>query len=310
MQENNDRNLPHVKKFKVKIKSQILKRNRGRPTVLRATDNDHNFKIFIETLNSKHSVHLYTQAMDKFLKSASLYTCTPVSPSALISMDKELRQKLLEDYLLGMKNNVSASYLKTGMSAIRSFLEFHDVLYNKKRLNKLLPPKNKPVGGKPYTADQLDIMYKHAVGLKLKSMILVCASSGMRNEAVLSIKYGDLIEIDNTYGVIAYHNNREDPTAEYITFMTPEARTVLDTYTAQRIADGEKITNDTYVFPHKNSPSLPLNTINFTASMIRLGKFIEKNVDQSIRVTRYNIMAVHGMRKFFDHAMHRVRVVM
>lgn len=300
IKNNNEQKNEHVKSSIEHNNSKCLKEKNLKSNKMKYDQIDPEYNIFLQTLRSKMTRKFYNAIMIKFTSFVNNIEKIE-KPSDLKLIDSVKFQKYLELYTLQRKEAVEASAVLTEIRIIRSFLEFMEIPYNKKRITKLLPPLNKPHGAKPYTSEQIEYLVSkttEVIGL----MVMICASSGLRRGAVVSLRYGDLIPIDNTYGIIAYHNNPEDPTAEYITFMTNETKVLLDIYTEKRKTT-EVLTNNSYIFPDKNDKTKHYADEYFTQ---RIRHQMKSKLDpvQSKASVRYDIMATHGLRKFFDTAMH------
>lgn len=79
---------------------------------------------------------------------------------------------------------------------------------------------------RPYTKDEIYKLLNAATDLRDRAMILVAASSGLRRDAIRSLRVGDLKPIDkyNLYQLVVYRKTEQ----QYITFCTPEARKAIN----------------------------------------------------------------------------------
>lgn len=139
--------------------------------------------------------------------------------------------------------------------------------------------------------------------LRTKTLIHFLASSGIRIGVLEDLKIKHISQIEDCKSVLVY----EGTTEEYITFLTPEASSMFDTYVQKRESDGKKISSESPVF--RSSYQLgyakvkPSNS-NALKEIIRL--LILKSglrINQIKTGKRYNKQANHGFRKRFNTIM-------
>ena len=82
--------------------------------------------------------------------------------------------------------------------------------------------------------------------LRMKVIILLMASSGMRIGAIPTLRLRNLEkrdQLDKVYKIIIYENSSE----EYCTFCTPECASFIDLYLEYRQKNGEKLDKDSFL---------------------------------------------------------------
>jgi integrase len=98
---------------------------------------------------------------------------------------------------------------------------------------------------KPYTKQQIQQLLDFA-DLRLKCIILLMCSAGLRRGAIPFLRVGDLEKIPKygLYKISVYKKEQE----AYYTFCTPECAKALDQYFDFRARLGEKIHDKSLVF--------------------------------------------------------------
>lgn len=81
----------------------------------------------------------------------------------------------------------------------------------------MLPAQRKVANDRPYTVEEISKMLEK-VDQRGRVVILLMASSGMREGAIHSLKMAHLERIQEVYKITVYKNDPE----EYITFCSPE----------------------------------------------------------------------------------------
>ena len=79
--------------------------------------------------------------------------------------------------------------------------------------------------------------------VRLKVIVLLMASSGMRVGALPLLRLRNLEKVDSIYKITVYEGSNE----EYYTFCTPECTTFIDSYFEYRTQNGEKLHKDSFL---------------------------------------------------------------
>jgi integrase len=99
------------------------------------------------------------------------------------------------------------------------------IVLNKKKIKKYIGEYRKMHRDRAY--DDKEIKKLVDVGdFRLKAIVLLLASSGIRIGSVESLKVRHLEDKGDVYRVTIYENTKE----EYFTFTTPEAKKAIDEY--------------------------------------------------------------------------------
>ena len=190
------------------------------------------------------------------------------------------------------------------MASIKHACEMNDVILNWKKIKKFIKSEktDNEINGRDrgYTHEEIQKILEFS-DQRLKTALLVLASSGIRVGALQSIRIGDLEKIDNMYKIIVYSGDKE----EYFTFCTPECAKEIDTYLEFRSRRGEHMTQDSYLFVRKFSLKTRLKGKPFKGRA--LWAILEdcisnsglRTVDHVNPFKRKQIPIFHGFRKFF-----------
>jgi integrase len=93
---------------------------------------------------------------------------------------------------------------------------------------------------RPYTREEIQQMFNAAQDIRVKLVISLMSSTGVRNSVVNSLKLRDLEKIEkyNIYKITAYRKSKK---FRYQTFTTPEAANLIDSYLEYRKNHGEQL---------------------------------------------------------------------
>ena len=172
------------------------------------------------------------------------------SLDSILTMSKEELKMKVEDYVILFKNNgKSTGYIRLILFALQSFCESNDYEgINWKKIRKRLGKKQKPKKSRPFTTEEIKLMYGTVTNLRSKAIILFLSASGVRRGALPELKVRNLKEMPNDcLAITVYENSNE----EYITFINKEAKDSLTRYFEKRKSDGDPLNPDSPVFRTK-----------------------------------------------------------
>jgi integrase len=155
----------------------------------------------------------------------------------LIKQDPKVIEQQIIDYIISLQG-LSRATKSLRMAAIVSLYSINDVTLNRKRLGKFLGPKQRLLKDRPYTIEEISKML-NVSDERMKVIILILASTGMRLGGLSGLKVGNIHKIEefHLYRLTVY----EGSSGEYICFCSPEAATAIDFYLDLRTRCGEKI---------------------------------------------------------------------
>jgi len=212
--------------------------------------------------------------------------------------DEKSIQRLVEDYVIHLKNKVSPNSFSFQLSPIILFFMVNDVNLNTVRLKKMYPEKIKRGGYGAYTKQYIQTMLDSTSSKRTKAIILILSSSGCRVGALVELKMKHITNMPGGCKSVLFYSGSIE---EYIGFMTPESAKALDTYIDERIQDNERITSDSPVIRERYTlGSLPAKTPShqlLTSTINAVSKHIKT---QKTQTGRYNIPKIHGFRKYFN----------
>jgi integrase len=276
------------------------------------------YETFINGLQSKETKKSYTKSLKKFLQFAKAQNpdelITRLSPTLNEFDKKRAVESFLKDWIIAMKNkggDISANSIRLHIHAVASFYTINDVVeqINFKKIFRFLPENHKPIKDRAYTIEEISKMLETA-DERMKVIILLLESTGMRKGALPDLKLCDLEPIEDFYKITVYAGYDE----EYETYCTPECRHAIDSYLEFRQRNGEKITKSSpllrerFDWKQEKAASKP---VSINSNMIDglLWRFVHKTgIKQKPQIAshhrwsghkRTELYLAHGFRKFF-----------
>ena len=136
---------------------------------------------------------------------------------------------------------------------------------------------------------------------------------------ITGLKMNHITPMEDCYCIRVYAEDIEDENAEYITFVTSEARRIFEKYVEERKSKGEIITEESYAFVKEQKGRRDL--LNYDP----YGPITEGNVGEIMKIIiknskisrikarnnsrRYTISQIHGFRHFFRTALTKAKIV-
>ena len=244
------------------------------------------FESGIRSEQTKSTYTIYLEHFRDFAKAKDYDT--------LVNLDEQTRKTLIEDFFLSLIRKHRYTTLDTILSSITKFYAMNDIIVNTKKIRTFFPSKEKTLGDKAYTNEDVKLMLDQTKILKHKALIHVLASSGMRAGAVHELKLMHLNNMPhNCKSVLVYADSIE----EYTTFISPEASEALEYYFEQRRKKGEKLTPDSWLFVTDSNKQFDYAWVS--ALMCR---FAQKLLSRkhTVNGVNYDKKGAHAMRKRFN----------
>lgn len=267
------------------------------------------YKEFVSGIRSVETREIYVMHLRKFLSWLKLD-----SPDDLLKQDSKLIQEQLRDNLLELKaQGLSYSSRKSRYSAMKKFLESNEITLNWKKIAASLGEELRVAEDRPYTTDEIQTLVDKA-DLRLKVVILLMASSGVRIGAIPGITRRHLTWIEDfeLYSIKVYARSRE----EYTTFCTPECAKYINEYFELRGRYGETLNDNSPLIREQfNRQDMTKSPFARPIHKDTLSRRIESLlIDSGVRDARprlegkmcnprREVMASHGLRKFFDTSL-------
>ena len=124
-------------------------------------------------------------------------------------------------------------------------------MLNVKKIKRYIPPKKRVNRDRAYTHEEIHSLLDIS-DERMRAVILLLASSGMRIGAVPLLKIRNLEKVNIVYcqgydqyiyKITVYENEEE----EYCSYCTPECTKALDAYLDMRSRYGEKLNRDSFL---------------------------------------------------------------
>jgi integrase len=167
---------------------------------------------------------------------------------------------------------------------------------------------------RPYSKEEIKIMSNSAQDIRVKILISLLSSSGLRYGAIpgLKLKHLEKIEKYQLYQITAYGKSKK---YSYKTFCTPECTSLIDSYLSYRKKQGEQLKDNSPLIREQfntidklkvNNPRhLTLMTFrdminNVLTKYSTLRKKIPFDYENKRKEGRNSTMLTHAFRKFFN----------
>ena len=198
-------------------------------------------------LKSKETEKQYKWHVETFLKWLSHKYSISVTREKVIEMGMEAPRKLenvIIEYLEYMhkQKNLKHSTMRNAMAATLHLLDMNDVMLNRRKIGKFLPPDEKHEQDRAYTRKEIQKLLDTSDS-RFKTIILLLAN-GMRIGALPGLQIRDIKLADGLlpgqpkiYKIEVYARSEKD---NYYTFVTPECTKQIDDYLIFREKQGEK----------------------------------------------------------------------
>ncbi|HSF51335.1 MAG TPA: site-specific integrase, partial [Nitrososphaeraceae archaeon] len=170
------------------------------------------------------------------------------------------------------------------------------------------------VEDRPYTREEIQIMLKTANDIRVKIIILLMVSSGMRHGALPLLKLKNLTKIEKygLYQITVYQKSRK---YNYKTFCTSECANLIDSYLNYRKHAGENLKDSSPLlreqfnsedsFKVNNPKPIGVSLIRYLVNEVlikysALRQKIPYNYQNKRREQKSPTMLTHAFRKFFN----------
>jgi len=181
------------------------------------------YSNFINSINSdvtRLNYELHVNLFKKFCNLSNL--------SELLLIDEP--QKQIINYILSLRQRgLASSSISTMINAIYHFYDMNDVDLNKKRIKMFIGQSTKKITDRAYSDTEISRIL-NVSDMRMKTIVLLMASAGLRIGGLPQLRLRNLEKIDNIYKITVYEGCSE----EYITFCTPECKLFIDSYLEYR----------------------------------------------------------------------------
>ncbi len=248
--------------------------------------------LFEESIHSKYTKMNYTSHLNQFMKFTEKN-----SSDQLLHIPTLKLQRLLEDYLIDLKQTTNPNTLPSLFRGIKHFCVMNGINLNWNIIHKMFPQKQKTQNLRACTADEIKILLSSTKNIRNKALIHFLASTGAR----IGVFDHDLLVRHirkmphGCIGVLLYADHIE----EYWTFLTPQASRMLKQYHDLRRRNGESFYDDTPIFTTcKTTTQKQLGWSGVRSVIYRM--LSSSGITRYKQDKRYDVQADHGFRKRFN----------
>lgn len=264
-------------------------------------------RLFNSTIKSEATGRLYNLFLQKYLKMHHYQ-----SPDQILAKQPQEIENEIVDCIITLKGKgMKRQAIRNYYNPVIKFCRANRVRLNSDIYNDHLPKRTKSKNTK-YSHEQIQRLLNTA-DLRMRMVILLLSSTGVRIDALPSMTFANLEETDSgLYKIVVYQGEEE----EYVTFCTPEAKQAVTEYREYREIYGEIITNksplireqfdkrDTFSAQHPKHITKNLLTVTLTSLLEAEGiRTRVKLVDgQKAASNRSEVPLCNGFRRFFSSA--------
>ena len=137
----------------------------------------------------------------------------PSNISTLLNHDARTIEEQIISYLVHLRTNQKLSYssLALRLAVLRRFYEMNDVVINWKKVSNYLGENIKLFKDRAYTTEEIQRLLTRA-DERIRVVILLLASTGMRIGAIPSLKLNHLTKVEdyNLYQITVYENTKDE----------------------------------------------------------------------------------------------------
>ena len=128
--------------------------------------NERSFLLYNNAIKTELTREIYVPILNKFMEFSK-----QTSYDEVVKLPQEEIQKYLEDFVMSLRN-FAHNTVRLNLSAVLLFFDMNDKLYNKRKLQKLLPANNKKLAReKPFTTEEIKRMLETTKSLRTKAII-------------------------------------------------------------------------------------------------------------------------------------------
>ena len=215
-------------------------------------DDDKLYNNFIYSLKSEVTKERYLTNLKYYMKFLGITTL-----SELVNKPQKIIESNIKEYLVYLRNQKKISYHSRVLylSPLRKFYyvntdyQFKWDLINSylgnddtddDDYNEVNSDLEQEQDDRPYTKEEIKQMFDAAQDFRVKIVISLLSSSGLRHGALPILKIRDLKKIEkyNLYQITAYRKSKK---SKYYTFCSPECATLIDSYLDYRKKQGEEL---------------------------------------------------------------------
>jgi len=278
--------------------------------MLRLGDSKRPYENFINSIDSEYTKRSYKYHLGKFMARQPKLTV-----QAFLQLPINQIEEMIIDYIIDLKKEgLSSIYIHLKLSALRHLCIMNDVRINTEKIAKFIGERIKKNTDRAYNHAEIK-QVADASDLRIRCMILLLSSTGIRIGAVPLLKLKHLEKLDSLYKITIYENTRD----QYFTFCTPETAECIDSYLEYRKRCGEKLTGESFLIRNQFNMNDLEQIRKYSRGVSRSSLLCLLNirlVKSGLRVInhtytgkqRHPISMAHGFRKFFTTQLVNSRI--
>jgi integrase len=241
------------------------------------------------------------------------------------NQEKKWIENNIKNFLVYLRNERKISYKSAShyLDAIKKFYYVNSDYDFKWKLIKMylgddddVEDNNSSLEDRPYTKQEIQTMLNTATDIRVKIIILLISSSGIRMGAIPILKLRNLTRIEkyNLYQLTVYEKSKK---SNYKTFCSLECSSIIDTYLNYRKHAGEELKSESPLIREQFNPSDKFKVNNPKSISSGLIKYLVNEVltkystlkekieydyeNKRKKIGKNNSTALtHSLPKFFD----------
>jgi len=261
------------------------------------------YQLFLSGIRTEKTRKKYEYYLSRFLKETKLK-----SFSALVELNDETRQDIVEKYILMLKSrDLKRTSVRPVLYAIELFFDMNKKILHKTVLSKMVQgiPDHIKGGEKAYTDKDVRKMLEKAPDSRAKALIHFMASLGSRPGVIVDpiLTFG--MTESMPLGCLAVHLY-EDSNQHYWGFLTSEAKNALHEYRDERIRHGEKLTKNSPVFrtDYNEIGQAPVKSLSENNAYQIIDRIVKNARIERVKIgNRYDKALNTAFRKRFNTIM-------
>ena len=284
------------------------------------TNDDIYYSNFVNALKSKATKLDYTRRLKYLMDFLNYINYAQL----IVDLDKKSIEDNIKSFLVYLRKDRKVSYKSAAhyLNTIKKFYYVNsDYDFKWKLIKMYLGDDDDDVEDdheqdRPYTKKEIQTMLKTATDIRVKIIILLISSGGVRSGAISLLRLRNLTKIEkyNLYQISVYEKSKK---SNYKTFCTPECAAVIDTYLNYRKHAGELLKPESPLireqfnaqdkFKVSNPKSISLGLVKYLVNEVlvkysALKQKLEYDYENKRKVIgkKNSTMLTHGLRKYFD----------
>jgi integrase len=213
------------------------------------------------------------------------------------------------NYIIRLKHKGKSYGRINGIvSAIQKFADVHDIELKMKKIRGVMPEHVRVNQDRAYTKEEIRTLVENS-NPRVKALILLFVSTGIRAGAVPSLKIKDLSRLpDGCYKLKIYAGSVK---YQYTVFLTIEATRAIEQYLKTRELKGEELKPNAPLFRREFSADdadKPHGISRNTVARLVEEVALRTGLREKSKGKRQEIELVHGFRKYFNTSLKRLRI--